>query len=47
MTSDTGMTTPLKQNKVNEIMIKDGNTYINMLSSMHNIILIIIKNIIK
>ena len=30
-------------------MIRDGNIsiYINMLTSMHNIILIIIKNIVK
>ena len=41
--------TPLKWNKINEFIIRNDNIsiYINMLSFMHNNIIIIIKNIIK
>ena len=49
LTLNSGITTPLKQNKMNEIIIRNDNIsiYINMLSSMCNNIIIIIKNIIK
>ena len=45
LTSNSGITTPLKRNKINEIIIRNDNisVYNNMLSSMCNIIIIIIK----
>ena len=48
LTSDSGIP-PLKQNKIIEIIRRNDNIsiYNNMLSSMCNIIIIIIKNIIK
>ena len=48
LTSNSGIT-PLKQNKINEIISRNDNIsiYNNMLSSMCNIIIIIIKNIDK